>query len=63
MNKGNTVFYHRHIQENITHLDQRKDKFINHRLEFLREYCEPIQERIGLIQKEIERYKIMRDTQ
>lgn len=63
MNKGNTAFYHRHIQSNISHLDERKDKFIGHRLDFLREYCEPIQERIALIQKEIERYKVMRDTQ
>lgn len=63
MEKGNTTFYHRHIQSNITQLDQRKDKFISHRLEFLKEYCEPIQERIDAIQREIIRYKIMRDTQ
>lgn len=63
MEKGNTAYYHRHIQSNITQLDQRKDKFISYRLEFLKEYCEPIQERIDGIQREIERYKIMRDTQ
>jgi chromosome segregation ATPase len=63
MNTGNTTFYHKHIQSSINKLDERKDKFIGHRLDFLREYCEPIQEKIDLIQKEIERYKVMRDTQ
>jgi hypothetical protein len=42
MSSDNTAFYHKHIQSNITRLEERKDKFINHRLDFLKEYCEPI---------------------
>lgn len=63
MQKGNTLFYHDHIQSNIAKLEERKDKFVQHRMEFLKEYCEPIQERIREIYAEVERYKTMRDTQ
>lgn len=36
MENGNTKFYHGHIQTNIQKLDERKDKFIHFRLNFLK---------------------------
>ena len=63
MQKGNTLFYHDHIQSNIAKLEERKDKFVQHRMEFLKEYCEPIQENVREIYSEVKRYKTMRDTQ
>lgn len=32
MQKGTTVFYHKHIQSNIAKLEERKDKFIHNRI-------------------------------
>lgn len=51
MDKGTAVFYHNHIQTNIAKLDERRDKFMYHRIEFLKEYCQPIREKINLIKK------------
>ena len=55
MSQDRTNFYHGHIQQNITRLDERKDKFVGHRLDFLREYCEPVQRKIDQTRKEIEK--------
>ena len=51
MQDGKTNFYHGHIQQNITRLDERKDNFIGHRLDFLREYYQPIQRKIDETRK------------
>jgi hypothetical protein len=32
MEKGNTLYYHSHILSNINKLDERKDKFVYHRI-------------------------------
>lgn len=63
MDKGTAVFYHNHIQTNIAKLDERRDKFMYHRIEFLKEYCQPIREKINLIKKQIEKYRNMQNTQ
>lgn len=49
MDKGTAVFYHKHIQSNIARLEERKDRFIHHRMDFLKDYCLPIQEKIDRI--------------
>ena len=36
MEGGNTLFYHAHILTNINKIDERKDKFVEHRTSFLR---------------------------
>jgi hypothetical protein len=36
MIKGNTDFYHKHIQTNIAKLEERKDKYVYYRIEFLK---------------------------
>ena len=42
MNKGNTIFYHQHLSQNITKLDERKDGFVGNRQKFLIKFCKPI---------------------
>ncbi len=42
MNKGNTIFYHKHIPQSIVKLDERKDGYVDNRRKFLVKYCVPI---------------------
>lgn len=63
MEIGNSLFYHGHIRQNLTNFDERKDNYIDNRLDFVTHFLNPIQNKIDQIKERIQHYEHMKDTQ